>query len=169
MSRVLYEAVPVTTELDVRLRRMESRIAQMEAAMRERATAAAPPVARIPAPVAQVPAPAPVARVPVEAPVAPPPDRRWAEIGSRLEALALKLKLHYEQAGGERAHALDEVGDRVRDAFTAAGNAIHDEAVRSDVRDVGAMVADALADAMTTVGEDMREALRRTETKGGTS
>jgi hypothetical protein len=100
-------------------------------------------------------------------PVAPAPDRRWAEIGSRLEALALKLKLHYEQAGGERANALEEVGDRVQDAFTAAGNAIHDDAVRSDVREVGAMVAEALTEAMTAVGEDVREALRRAEARKG--
>lgn len=167
MSRMLFEAVPVTTELDMRLRRLESRIAQTEAMLRERATPA--PVAPAPAPVAPAPiAPAPVAPAPV--PVAPAPDRRWAEIGSRLEALALKLKLHYEQAGGERApHALDELGDRVQDAFTAAGNAIHDEAVRSDIREVGAMVGEALADAMTTAGEDMRVALRRAEArKGGT-
>jgi hypothetical protein len=152
MSRTLYEAVPVATELDQRLRRLESRVGTVEAAL------AAPPAAVPPA------TPAPVPVVPGR------PDPPWAEIGSRLEALALKLKLHYEQAGGERApHALDELRDRVQDAFAAAGNAFHDDAVRSDVREVGVMVGEAVADALTTVGDDMREAVRRTEAgKGGT-
>lgn len=155
MGRTLYEAVPVTTELDLRLRRLESRIGQIEASL------PAPPAS--PGPTALGPA-APVLAAP------PPgrPDPRWAEIGSRLEALALKLKLHYEQVGGGRPpHALDELRDRVQDAFAAAGNAFHDDAVRSDVREVGLMVGEAVSDALTTVGEDMREALQRPETKKG--
>jgi hypothetical protein len=79
-----------------------------------------------------------------------PGDRRWAEIGSRLEALALKLKLHYEQAGGDGSpHAFDALRALVEDAFTATGNAVNDDAVRADVREVGVMVAEAMADALT--------------------
>jgi hypothetical protein len=141
MSRTLYEAVPVATELDARLRRLENRIGQVEAALRAPAVPAVPAV--------------------------PASDRRWAEIGSRLEALALKLKLHYEQAGDGAPHAMDELRDRVQDAFTAAGTAIHDEAVRSDVHAVGLMVGEAVADALTTVSDDVREALHRTEAMKG--
>ena len=43
MGRVLYEAVPATTELDLRLRRLESRIAKLEALLRERADPPRPP------------------------------------------------------------------------------------------------------------------------------
>lgn len=144
MSRTLYEATPVTTELDMRLRRMEGRIGRIEAALRKPAAPAAAPAA------------------PPAGPVAPPGNQRWAEIGSRVEALALKLKLHYEQAGGDGPpRAFDELHDSLQDAFTATGNAIHDDAVRADVREVGAMVAEAVADALTTVGDDMREALHR--------
>jgi hypothetical protein len=139
MGRTLYEAVPVTSELAMRLRRIESRIGQIEAGLRERPAQTPPPVA-------------------------PPPtaDRRWAEIGSRLEALALKLKLHYEQAGGDGApRTIDQLRESLRDAFTATENAVNDEAVRADVREAGVMVAEAVADTLTTVGGDMREALRR--------
>jgi hypothetical protein len=151
MSRTLYEAVPVTPEVDVRLRRIESRIGRIEAALRERATVSITPAV-------------------VSAPATPAANKQWAEIGSRLEALALKLKLHYEQAGGDAApRALDELRDRVEDAFTATGNAIRDDAVRADVREVGVMVGDAVADALTTVGGDMRAALHRAQvSKGGT-
>jgi hypothetical protein len=151
MGRTLYEAAPMTTELDVRLRRIEGRIGRIEAAQRDRAAPAAPPTVAPPS-------------------VGPPPagNRRWAEIGSRLEALALKLKLHYQQAGGDGApRTIDEVRAGLRSAFAATENAVNDEAVRADVRSTGVMLADAVADALTTVGDDMREALHRTEEERG--
>src|SRR5688500_11780111 len=107
MSRTVFEAVPVATEMELRIRRMEGRIARIEAAL---PPPAAPPV------------PGPATR------------RRWSELADRLDALALKLKLHYEQAGGDGGpRALHELHDSVREAFTAAGNAIQDDAVRADV------------------------------------
>jgi hypothetical protein len=133
MSRAVFEAVPVATEMELRLRRVEERIARIEAALRGPAT---PPV------------PAHVTH------------RRWAELADRLDALALKLKLHYEQAGGDGVpRALDELRDSVREAFTAAGNAIQDDAVRADVREVGVMVAEAVAEGLSTVGSDLRDAV----------
>jgi len=88
-------------------------------------------------------------------------NRRWAEIVARLDALALKLKLHYEQIGGDgMPRALDELRDSVQDAFTATGNAIQDEAVRADAREVGQLVAETVADSLSTVSGDVREALR---------
>jgi len=135
MSRAVFEAVPVATEMELRTRRLEERIARIEAAL---SPPAAPPV----------PGPA--------------THRRWSELADRLDALALKLKLHYEQAGGDGVpRALDELRDSVQEAFTAAGNAIQDDAVRTDVREVGVMVAEAVADGLTTVGSDLREAMHR--------
>jgi hypothetical protein len=135
MSRAVFEAVPVATEMELRLRRVEERIARIEATPRD----PAPPPARVPG-----------------------THRRWAELADRLDALALKLKLHYEQAGGDGLpQALDELRDSVREAFTAAGNAIHDDAVRTDVREVGAMVAEAVADGLTMVRSDLRDAVHR--------
>lgn len=139
MSRAVFEAVPVATEMELRLRHVEERIARIEASVRAPAAPPDPP-----------PAPAHATH------------RRWAELADRLDALALKLKLHYEQAGGDGLpRALDELRDSVREAFTAAGNAIQDDAVRTDVRDVGAMVAEAVADGLSTVGSDLRDAVHR--------
>jgi len=161
MGRTLYEAAPEASGLDLRLRRVESRVGLIEAGLRERAAQTAPPPAPMP------PAAPPPAAMP---PAAQPPvaDRRWTEIGSRLEALALKLKLHYEQAGGDGApRTLDGLRDSIRDAFTATENAVNDEAVRADVREAAVMVAGAVADTLTTVGDDMREALRRPQARKG--
>lgn len=63
--------------------------------------------------------------------------------------------------------ALDELRDSVREAFTAAGNAIQDDAVRADVREVGVMVAEAVADGLSTVGSDLRQALHRPDERKG--
>ena len=144
MSRAVFEAVPVATETELRIRRVEERSARIEAALRD-------PVA---------------SRAAAHA-----THRRWAELADRLDALALKLKLHYEQAGGDGVpRALDELRDSVREAFTAAGSAIQDDAVRADVREVGVMVAEAVADGLSTVGSDLRDAVRRhDERKGHTS
>ena len=161
MGRTLYEAAPEASGLDLRLRRVESRVGLIEAGLRERAAHTAPPPAPMP------PAAPPPAAMP---PAAQPPvaDLRWTEIGSRLEALALKLKLHYEQAGGDGApRTLDGLRDSIRDAFTATENAVNDEAVRADVREAAVMVAGAVADTLTTVGDDMREALRRPQARKG--
>ena len=161
MGRTLYEAAPEASGLDLRLRRVESRVGLIEAGLRERAAQTAPPPAPMP------PAAPPPAAMP---PAAQPPvaDLRWTEIGSRLEALALKLKLHYEQAGGDGApRTLDGLRDSIRDAFAATENAVNDEAVRADVREAAVMVAGAVADTLTTVGDDMREALRRPQARKG--
>jgi hypothetical protein len=123
---------------------MDERIARIEAAVRDDSTPPAP-------------------RRPASAPAGNP---RWAELAARLDALALKLKLHYEQVGGDGVpQALDELRDSVREAFTAAGNAIHDDAVRADAREVGVMVAEAVAGGLSVVGSDLREALHRPETR----
>jgi hypothetical protein len=131
MSRAVFESHPITTEIELRLRRVEERLARMEA--------------------------------PQQGETAPehPGSPRWAELGTQLDALALKLKLHYEQAGGDGVpRALRELPDSVREAFTAAGSAVHDDAVRADVRNVGVMIAEAVADGLSAVSTDLREALQ---------
>ena len=87
-------------------------------------------------------------------------EENWSDVSERLEALALKLKLHMEQTGatGGVPQALGELRERVEDAFAAAGNAIHDEAVRADVREVGRLLADALSTSLAKVSDDVREA-----------
>ena len=87
---------------------------------------------------------------------------QWSEVGERLEALALKLKLHFEQARDEEAaDALGRLRKDIEDAFEAAGNAVKDEAVRADAREVGRLFTDALAATLEKFGDDIRKAANR--------
>jgi hypothetical protein len=86
----------------------------------------------------------------------------WSEVADRLEALGLKLKLHGQQTGGsEMPEALSRLGHRLQEAFEAAGNAVKDEAVREDVREIGRLIAGAVTTTVGKVGDDMREAARK--------
>jgi len=87
----------------------------------------------------------------------------WASLSERLEALVLKLKLHLEQTGATEGmpQALGELRERMEDAFTAAGNAVKDEAVRADVREVGRLIADAVSTSLSKVSDDVRDAMER--------
>jgi hypothetical protein len=74
----------------------------------------------------------------------------WKQVADSLSGLALKLKMHFEQAAGEEdkaeaRQALDRLGDAVEGAFEAVRNAVKDPAVKDDVREVGATLKDALA------------------------
>jgi len=87
---------------------------------------------------------------------------QWSEVGERLEALALKLKLHFEQARDEEAaDALGRLRKDIEDAFEAAGNAVKDEAVRADAREVGRLFGDALATTLEKFGDEIRNATNR--------
>ncbi|HKA68687.1 MAG TPA: hypothetical protein VKG85_06160 [Actinomycetes bacterium] len=86
----------------------------------------------------------------------------WGEVAERLEALSLKLKMHLEQSHDDAVpDALGRIRQGVEDLFEAAGNAVKDDAVRDDVRDVGRLIADAVSTTLSKVGADVREALRR--------
>ena len=89
-------------------------------------------------------------------------QQAWTELSERLEALALKLKLHLEQSReDEIPEAMGKLRQGVREAFDAVENAVHDDAVRADVRDVGRLLADAVATTLTKVGDDLRDRTRR--------
>lgn len=85
--------------------------------------------------------------------------RRWSEVGERIESLALKLKLHFEQTGrtGEATEPLQKIRDSVTDAFEAAGNAVRDDAVKADVRETGRLFLDALSASLAKAAESLRE------------
>jgi hypothetical protein len=88
----------------------------------------------------------------------------WRELSDRLEALALKLKLHVEQARDDAGpDAVRNLRAAVDDAFEAAGNAVDDEAVRDDVREVGRLLADAFATTLARAGNDVRDLFERKE------
>jgi hypothetical protein len=84
---------------------------------------------------------------------------RWSEVGERVEALALKLKLHFEQAGRpeEATDPLRKVRDSLTDAFEAAGNAVRDDAVKADVRETGRLFLDALSVSLAKAADSLRD------------
>lgn len=88
---------------------------------------------------------------------------QWQELADRVEALALKLKLHVEQArdNGEVKDAMGRLRADVDEAFKAAGNAVEDHAVREDVREVGRLLTDALDTTFSRVGEQVRDLFER--------
>ena len=88
---------------------------------------------------------------------------QWQELADRVEALALKLKLHAEQASDDGAvkDALGRLRADVDDAFEAAGNAVQDHAVREDVREVGRLLTDALDTTFSRVGDQVRDLFER--------
>jgi hypothetical protein len=88
---------------------------------------------------------------------------QWQELADRAEALALKLKLHAEQAGndGEVMDAMGRLRADVDEAFKAAGNAVRDHAVREDVREVGRLLTDALETTFSRVGDQVRDLFER--------
>jgi hypothetical protein len=100
----------------------------------------------------------------------------WSEVADRFGELGLKLKLHYEQAAGEDAddgslrRALEELRDSVDQAFDAVGNAVKDQAVKDDARDVARSLRDALATTFAEASDDLRSCFKRkdADAEGGT-
>jgi hypothetical protein len=88
---------------------------------------------------------------------------QWQEVASRAEALALKLKMHVEQAGDDHQAeaALDQLRAVLHEAFEAAGTAFRDDAVRDDIRDVGRLLGEALHPTVTRVGGEVRDLFER--------
>jgi len=93
----------------------------------------------------------------------------WNDAGERLNALGLKLKLHYEQQRGEEGEqarsevegAVKRLADAVQDTFEAMGAAAKDEAVREDVKQVGQSLTDALNATFAEVSGQVRKAFSR--------
>jgi hypothetical protein len=89
-------------------------------------------------------------------------QKNWSELADRLEALALKLKLHFEQTHeGDAPELTIRLRQGVQDAFEAAGNVVKDEAVRGDVVEVGRLFASAVAGTLEKISAEVREAANR--------
>lgn len=87
---------------------------------------------------------------------------KWSELGDQLNALALKVKLHFEQTGStEGREALKKLGDSVNEAFEAAGNAVQDNAVRADVREAGKLFASAMSATFAQVSKEFKDLVDR--------
>ena len=90
------------------------------------------------------------------------PQGQWNDLGNQVQALATKLKLHFEQTGApDVKETLNTLRNTLEDAFTAAGNAFRDESVRDDARQAGKLLGDAVAGTFAKVSEEVKEFLQR--------
>jgi ElaB/YqjD/DUF883 family membrane-anchored ribosome-binding protein len=92
----------------------------------------------------------------------------WKALGSRVEALGLKLKLHFEQESGEADEAattikksLEQVGDALEGVFEAIGSATKDDALKADAKEAGRLLVEAVNVTFTEVGDELRDKVRR--------
>lgn len=85
----------------------------------------------------------------------------WAEVGDRLSALCLKVKLHAEEELSDEevtaATGVDKLKATIQEAVDALGDAYEDEAVRADAR----AMATAFVDALDATLKDVRERVAR--------
>ena len=88
----------------------------------------------------------------------------WKDVGSRVEALGLKLKMHLEQerdaavtdrGEGDTKNAFEDLSGKVTDAFDAFGNAAKDDAVHADVREIAELIKQALIETFEAVGAEV--------------
>ena len=88
------------------------------------------------------------------------PESHWRAVGERVEALGQKLKEHLAQTDTtDLSQALDNLGRSMRDAFDAAGNAVRDENVRGDVRELGRLLTDAVSATFNRARADVKEVI----------
>jgi hypothetical protein len=99
----------------------------------------------------------------------------WHEAGERFSSLGGKLKLHYEQQRGQEAdqakaevrEALGKLTGALEDAFEAIGTAARDDAVKSDVKQVGQSLVTALGATFSQVSAEVQRQF--TSRTGGSS
>lgn len=88
------------------------------------------------------------------------PESHWRAVGERVEALGQKLKEHLAQTDTtDLSQALDNLGRSMRDAFDAAGNAVRDENVRGDVRELGRLLTDAVSATFNRARADVKDVI----------
>lgn len=89
-------------------------------------------------------------------------NNHWRELRDRLDAVALKLKMHRQQShAAEAAKAGGKLRQGIDEAFDAAGNALRDEAVRADVRAAGRIFVDAVTTTFAALRGEAREKVDR--------
>ena len=84
----------------------------------------------------------------------------WEAVADRLDALGLKLKVHFEEAGGqvqEVNEAFEHLGSAIARAFSTIGAAVHDPAVQEDATTLAELLGNALADTLLQGGSELQE------------
>ncbi len=86
-------------------------------------------------------------------------SQTWDELGTKLNGLGLKLKLHVEQATTEDldlSNALQNLASSLEGAFDGLRNAAKDPAINDDVREVAASLSKAVSTTLDEVGQRLR-------------
>ncbi|MGB5756500.1 MAG: hypothetical protein WBM50_06270 [Acidimicrobiales bacterium] len=100
----------------------------------------------------------------------------WKEVKSKMEGLGLKLKLHLEQEEdesddsakpGETKAAIEDLGDKLQDAFASFSHAAQDPAVRTDLKEIGVLLRDAMINTFGEVGAQVGGSLKKAGAKTG--
>ena len=82
----------------------------------------------------------------------------WEAVADRVDALGLKLKVHFEDAAGqleEVNEAFEGLGSAIEAIFSAIGAAVRDPEVREDADDLAASLVDALAGTLSNAGREL--------------
>lgn len=94
----------------------------------------------------------------------------WKEIGTKLEALGLKLKYHFEQERSDDEpspddSAIQRLGRAIDDVADSVEHAVKDDAVKGDLKDIFGALPGALTQTFQQISGDVRRALeKRAET-----
>jgi len=101
--------------------------------------------------------------------------KSWEEAGSKLSALGLKLKYHFDEEHSEEVAETEEMRGAVEklraafdSAFEAMGDAAKDPAVKDDVRESARLLRDALADTFSEAGDVLRGAFTQLDSAAET-
>lgn len=97
----------------------------------------------------------------------PTTQQAWTALGDQLEALGLKLKLHVEQEASRSEdvtntiqESFERLGDALTHVFEGLDDAITDEAVRTDAKQAGRLLLEAVNTTFGSVAEDLRDKIR---------
>jgi len=93
------------------------------------------------------------------------PEESWKEIGDQLGSMALKIKLHVEEAqsasSDDLKRSLDGLSDAIDNTLQALRTVVKDPALEQDVRDLGQRVNDALFNTFSSLGNDVGQIFKR--------
>jgi hypothetical protein len=90
----------------------------------------------------------------------------WDDVADRFSELALKLKLHFQQAAQPTSdkesmrRALEGLREALDQAFTSVGTAVKDPAVKEDLVDVAHSLREAFSATFAEASDDLRAAFR---------
>ena len=97
----------------------------------------------------------------------------WETVADRLEALGLKLKLHFEEAEAanhpakEVSEAFARLGTAIESTFYSVGAAVKDPAVRDDANNLATALGDALADTLSEAAQELTGAANGLRCRNG--